>query len=147
MATDKTRRQGCTLFVAYCIAALTALALLTCGCTRQVYVPVEKTTFHTDTIRQIAYRVDTVMVRDSVAVMAKGDTVWVTKYRDRFRYVNTADTVYKAVVDTARIEVPYPVERQLTKWQQAKMDIGGIAIGIIVVALCAAVVWLARKFR
>lgn len=47
------------------------------------------------------------------------------------------------------IQVPYPVERKLTKWEQTKMDFGGIAIGglgasAIIIAMLA---WLARKRR
>lgn len=47
------------------------------------------------------------------------------------------------------IPVPYPVEKKLTKWDQAKMDFGGIAIGgmIVAVAIIAILAWLARKRR
>lgn len=50
-------------------------------------------------------------------------------------------------VKSDSIPVPYPVERQLSRWEQTKMDFGGMAIGALAIALCAAVVWLARKFR
>ena len=72
-----------------------------------------------------------------------------TEYRDRdgwhksLEYVH--DTCY--VERTDSIQVPYPVERKLTRWQQAKMDLGGIALGVLAVVLCAAVVWLIRKFK
>ena len=45
------------------------------------------------------------------------------------------------------IPVPYPVEKPLSRWEQTKMDFGGIAFGGVAVALCIAVVWLIRKFR
>lgn len=45
------------------------------------------------------------------------------------------------------IPVPYPVERSLSRWEHAKMDFGGFALGGIAVVLCIAVVWLIRKFR
>ena len=45
------------------------------------------------------------------------------------------------------IPIPYPVERQLSRWEQTKMDFGGFALGGIAAVLCIAVVWLIRKFR
>ncbi len=45
------------------------------------------------------------------------------------------------------VPVPYPVERELTRWERAKMDFGGMALGAVAVAICVVVVWLARKFR
>ncbi len=50
-------------------------------------------------------------------------------------------------VKSDSIPVPYPVERELTRWQQTKMDFGGIAIGAIIAVVCVAVVWLIKKFR
>lgn len=58
-----------------------------------------------------------------------------------------------ASVKADTIRVPYPVEktveveRELTKWQQAKMELGGFAFALLFAALCVAVVWLAKKFR
>ena len=45
------------------------------------------------------------------------------------------------------VPVHYPVERKLSRWEQTKMDYGGVALGALAVVLCAAVVWLTRKFR
>lgn len=45
------------------------------------------------------------------------------------------------------IPIPYPVDRKLTKWERAKMDFGGFALGGVAVVVCAIVVWLIRKFR
>lgn len=52
----------------------------------------------------------------------------------------------KNVVKVDSVRVPYPVERKLTKWEQAKMDFGGIAFGGIVVAI-GIIVWLAIRRR
>lgn len=128
-------------------AAILLLILLLCSCSRKIYVPTEKTVYHTDTLRLTQLRVDSVFMRDSVSLIQRGDTVFLTKYRDRFRYRDRIDTVYKATVDTARISVPYPVERKLTKWEQTKQDVGGMAIGGLVIAVCVAVIWLIKKFR
>lgn len=119
------------------------------SCTRKVYVPTETVrTEYKDRVVE-AVRVDTVAMRDSVAVYVNGDTVRITKYRDRWRtrIVERHDTVNVAKVDSVAVPVevpkPYPVERKLTRWERTKMDAGGIAIGILGVAALGGLAWLA----
>lgn len=129
-------------------AILLALcAVLFYGCRTVEYVPVEHTVVRTDTLRQTAFRVDSVFRHDSVAVYVSGDTVRITQWRDRYRVKMLTDTLYKSVSDTVRVCESYPVEKKLTKWQQAKMELGGFAFALLFAALCVAVVWLAKKFR
>ena len=48
------------------------------------------------------------------------------------------DTVYlpsKEVVVSRTEKVPYPVEKDLTWWQQFRLDVGGWAIGIIIITV------------
>lgn len=48
------------------------------------------------------------------------------------------DTVYlpsKEVVVSKTEKVPYPVEKELTRWQQFCLDVGGWAIGIICIGI------------
>lgn len=129
------------------IALFICLLVLASGCSRKVYVPVESTVSRTDTIYSAKVRVDSVIMRDSVAVFQKGDTVLITKYRDRYRVKELTDTVYQSAIDSVKVSVPYPVERELSRWERTKMDFGGMAIGALVIALCAAVAWLIKKFR
>lgn len=45
------------------------------------------------------------------------------------------DTIYKPskeVTVTKEVKVPYPVEKELTRWQQMKLELGGWAFGIII---------------
>lgn len=151
----ETERQKTTspgiiyrMTVATIIAAVTlVLALALCGCTTTTkYVPVERVTHHTDTVRELAVRIDSVMTRDSVAVYIRGDTVFMTKWRDRFRYSERVDTVYRSVADSIRVPQPYPVERKLTAWEQTKMDFGGWALAAVGI-LAVAVAWLAKRQR
>lgn len=129
------------------IVLFICLLVLATGCARKVYVPVESTLSRTDTIYSAKVRVDSVIMRDSVAVFQKGDTVLITKYRDRYRVKELTDTVYQSAIDSVKISVPYPVERELSRWERTKMDFGGMAIGALVIALCVAVAWLIKKFR
>ena len=151
----ETERQKTTspaiiyrMTVATIIAAVTlVLALALCGCTTTTkYVPVERVTHHTDTVRELAVRIDSVMTRDSVAVYIRGDTVFMTKWRDRFRYSERIDTVYRSVADSVRVPQPYPVERKLTAWEQVKQDAGGWALAAVGI-LAVAVAWLAKRQR
>lgn len=127
------------------LTTITAAAM--CGCTSTQYVPVERTVIRTDTVSSIKFRIDSVIYRDSVAVFYKGDTVTITRWRDRYRVKMQTDTLYQSLTDSVRVPEPYSVERKLTRWEQTKMDFGGFALGGVAVALCIAVVWLIRKFR
>lgn len=140
------------VFLLSCLAILLCAAALS-GCSPKVeYVPVERTVTRTDTCFYAKLRVDSVLVRDSVAVIHKGDTVFMTKWRDRIKVRERTDTVYRAKTDSVR--VPYPVEktvyreRELTAWQKAKMDFGGGAIAVLcIAALTGAFVWFMRIKR
>lgn len=134
-------------WLALMLLAMAAL-MLSGGCTRKVYVPTEHIVYSTDTVYEAVLRVDSVIQRDSVAVVQKGDTVLITRYRDRYRVKERTDTVYKAKTDSVRVREPYPVERELTKWEQAKMDFGGMAIGgLISVGVAAVIVWIVKRKR
>lgn len=123
-----------------------AIILLTsaiCSCRSVRYVPVE--TVRSDTLYVNRLHRDSVFVKDSVFVREKGDTVEVfrTLFVDRWR--DRTDTVRAVRSDTVR--VPYPVEKELSRWEKAKLDIGGIAIGTAIAAVLAIVVWLVIRFR
>ena len=101
--------------------------------------------------------------KETVVLKENGDTarhdkeriVYVASHREKEleRKVQQQYSTIKSLrlqlesVKSDSIPVPYPVEKQLTKWQQTKMDFGGMAIGAIAAAVCAAAVWLIIKFR
>lgn len=134
-----------TFAVAMAICSATGML---CGCSRQIYVPVESVSVRTDTVYSAKVRVDSVIFRDSVAVIQRGDTVFLTKYRDRYRVKEHTDTVYQSLFDSAKVEIPVSVERKLTRWERVKMDAGGIAIGVgvaLLMTVIALVIWLIRE--
>lgn len=120
-----------------------ALALMLSACTSTRYVPVEsvRTEYRDREIEKLVS--DT--VRDTRIVWVKGDTIREIRNREHLRLVSVHDTCFVEHTDTIR--VPYPVERKLSRWEKAKMDFGGFAMGGVVIALCIAVVWLIKKFR
>lgn len=129
----------------YLILTIGGLALT--SCTRTVYVPTERTIYHSDTLRRTEMRVDSVVERDSVVIEMSGDTVYKTMWRERLRWRDRRDTVYKYVTDTARVEEPLPVERELTRWERAKMELGGLAMGALAIGIVAVGVWTWRRIR
>ena len=131
------------LIFALSLAVGAVITLLFGSCTRKVYVPTETVrTEYKDRVVE-AVRVDTAIMRDSVAVYVNGDTVRITKYRDRWRtrIIERHDTC--TLTKTDSVQVPVQVERKLTRWERTKMDAGGIAIGILGVAALSGLAWLA----
>lgn len=60
------------------------------------------------------------------------------------------DTVYlpaKEVVISKKEKVPYPVEKELTRWQQMKLELGGWALSIIITATLVIIGWIVYKFK
>lgn len=115
--------------------------------------------------RENTSRIDSLIDREKETVVLKenGDTarhdrervVYVSSKREKEleHRVTEQDSVINALrtqlssVKVDSIPVPYPVEKPLTRWQQAKMDFGGAAMGGVAFAVCFAVVWLSKKFR
>ena len=96
-----------------------------------------------DTVMLTKWRTDSVVMRDSVVIVDDGErrVERVVQWRDRLRTVT--DTTY--INRTDSISVPYPVEKKLTKWEQAKVDYGGYALVAVIILLTLAI-WLARRY-
>lgn len=109
-----------------CIIVLTSVIW---SCRSVKYVPVETVKY--DSIYINKAQVDSVYHRDSIYVVDKGDTVFLYKDRYIYKYKDRTDTLY--VTNTNSIQVPYPVEKELTKWQQFRMDFGGWAIAAVII--------------
>lgn len=139
--------RGYGLMIAYLLVVITLISMMAIGCTRTIYEPLDRVVYKTDTLRQTNVRIDSIIERDSVAVYVKGDTVRITQYRDRLRWRDRVDTVYKARVDTTRVEVPVAVEKELSRWEKLKMDFGGFALWGILVLVLAAVGWVLYRRR
>lgn len=114
--------------VIYIFVVLLISGIWLTSCRSVQYVPVE--TVRTEYKTRDSIRFDSIYNHDSIYVLVKGDTVYQYKYKYlyKYQYLNRTDTVIK--VDS--IQVPYPVEKQLTRWQAIRMELGGWAIGIII---------------
>lgn len=122
------------------------LSLLT-GCKSVQYVPVE--TVRTDSVYVDRYLRDSIYQRDSVFInrWTVGDTIYQDKivykyiYRDKVKY----DTVGILRSDTVR--VPFPVDRELSKWEQIMLDVGGWAIGVVIITILIVIGCMVYKLK
>lgn len=122
------------------------ISILT-GCKSVQYVPVE--TVRTDSVYIDRFQRDSIYQRDSVYVnrWTDGDTVyqdkvvWKYLYRDKVKY----DTV--AILRSDTVRVPYPVERRLTTWEQVRLNVGGWAIGAVIIFILIVVGIIVYKLK
>ncbi len=112
----------------YFTTILMALSMWSCRSIK--YVPVESVRYDSIYFNKIVK--DSVYVKDSVLIV-KGDTITEYRYKYIYKYKDRIDTLY--VTQTDSVQVPYPVEKQLTKWQQFKVEVGGWAVTIVVITI------------
>lgn len=113
--------------------------ILTSCKTKIQYVPIESV--RTEYINK--YLRDSVIHYDSVFVKEKGDSVWLEKYKYIYKDRVRVDTFIR----TDSIQVPYAVEKQLSKWEKVKMDVGGWAIGVASCLLIIFIIYIIRRFN
>lgn len=61
-----------------------------------------------------------------------------------------SDTVYlpsKEVTVTNEVKEPYPVEKELTKWQKLCVNVGGWTIGIVIITILVIGGWMISKLK
>lgn len=141
-----SRREGIAaclyaIFSAIGIVILAVLALLLSGCKVIKEVPVEKIVEKTS--YQDRFFRDSIYLRDSIRVETKGDTVFRDRYRYLYRDREIRDTLQVTVIDS----IPYPVEveKELSKWNQLKVDVGGYLIGLILLLIAIIVGYCVKK--
>ena len=81
-----------------------------------------------DSLRAISVRSDSIVVHDCIYIVERGDTVFQYKYKYIYRDRVLHDTLRHHRCDTITQFVE--VEKQLTFWQQKKMEIGSLVMWI-----------------
>ena len=116
-----------------------ALVLLLPGCSRVQYIPMQ--TVLKDSIVFHRIDIDSVVIKDSIFIDRTKDTVY--KYVERWneKYIIRNDTTIIERVDSIPVEVK--VEKQLTRWQQMKIDYGD---NVLVMLVAVIVVTCVQKF-
>ena len=168
-----------TMLIIIGLLALTSLFFTSCS--HRVYVPVQSIRTDTiymskkDSVhikdslitRQVITTRDSVAIHDSVVIVKdeQGNIKerLIVRYRDHWHATQDNLTLlrlidrYKAINDSLNakmrehIEAPKVVERELSRWEKLKMDVGGWAIGALSATLLAVIayilVWLLKKYR
>lgn len=142
MNNEEKAYKGC--FWSFIIFIVLMMIILFNSCSPKViYVP----EYHTEVVTRTdsVVKIDSVHVKDSVIIKQAGDTIeidrWHTEYKDRWRERVVVDSFIK--VDS--VSVPYPVEKKLSKWQQAKVDWGGWAMLFVVVLIFLFLIFALRR--
>lgn len=125
------------------LAPFMCMLFVICSCRTVKYVPVETVKVDTTYINKLQR--DSIYMLDSVYVKEKGDTVLIEKYKYLYRDKLVRDTMYISKADS--IQVPYPVEKELTKWQQLCVNVGGWAIGTVIITILVVVGWMIYKLK
>lgn len=122
----------------YIILLMLVICLTSCRNIKHVPAETVKTEYKT----RDSIRFDSIYEHDSIFLFVKGDTVYKEKYRYKYWYltINKTDTVML----TDSVQIPYPVEKQLTRWQRMKIELGGWAVGVIVIL---SIVLMLKLFR
>ena len=123
------------------VAILAGLSLWGC----KPYKVAQRETVIKDSLYIVQRMIDRVLIRDSVYERHVHDTVYKYKERETVRYLSLRDTLYIEKRDS--VSVPYPVERQLTKWEAARMRLGDILLAVFIAGLLYVVVWLIKRRR
>ena len=112
---------------------LAILMLSACKTTTKIVeVPVEvvKKEYIHDT------KIDSIYIRDSVDRWQKGDTLYITKWHTKFKYINKVDTIVKTDSIPKIVPVVKEVEvNHIYWWQKTLMWIGGILSTCIIISL------------
>lgn len=119
------------------------IVLQLCGCKQVEYVPVRIET--KDSLYLTKYVHDSIYVETEKETVTKNDTVYVTNTRYKYKEKVINDTMYVERVDS--VQVPYPVEKKLSRWEQTCVNYGGEAIVICVVFLFVIIWMIYKRFK
>ena len=151
---EYTRYEGCASSVAV-IIALVLLALVCFSCRtkyiteteyKEVPVVMHDTVQSHDTLKTIAWRIDTTIVKDSVYFAIKGDTIFKERYSTKWRIKMVHDTIFTASDKRAHEENPVETKHNTDKsdikevnriywWQKVLMLIGGVSLIYLIVQI------------
>lgn len=151
------------------IGGIALLVMLLTGCSSTKYVPVgsDVKIVEKETMVPVPVPADSATIRALLACDKNGKVVlqWFDTEKSKnaqLRFVidslgnllakmkSVPDTIYapsKEVTIEREVKVPYPVEKELTKWQSMKIELGGWAFWIIVALVLYMTSRLVYKYK
>lgn len=77
-------------------------------------------------------KIDSIYIRDSIDRWKKGDTLYITKWHTKFKYINKVDTIVKTDSIPKIVPVVKEVEvNHIYWWQKSLMYIGVLVVIIL----------------
>lgn len=149
-----SKHEGCAsmCIVIAIIFSLVVLLLSLCSCkTQYKVVEVPRVVTQTNVEHRTNIVRDTLLRRDSVIIVQRGDTV----YHETWHHLQAINRTY--IADTVRDTIPQivtvtktevkEVEKKLTKWQRIKMNLGGWMLAAVALFLLGGAVYGIIKLR
>lgn len=125
---------------------LLLVTILLSGC-KTKYIPIEKTIYRDVIKHDTLHKQDSIYIHDSIAIWLNGDTV----YKDRWHRETILKQTYHVKVDTFikvdSVPQPFPVERQLSKWEQFRLDYAVWSMGVTCVLLLVLGIIIYRRIK
>lgn len=141
---DSVSKVGC---ITELILIVVLLLFGMCSCSRTIIE--ERPVYVHDTLTTVQLRVDSVLHHDSIYVetFMRGDTVFLTKYTERWHdriklRTDTIREVNEVPVTITKTEIK-EVPAKLTKWQRFAQGLGNLTFFL---SIAAVAVYLWRKF-
>lgn len=142
--------NGLLLSAAIVVCVVVVFALVGCK-TRYVALPSVQTerVVSTDTLRMMIR--DSVIERESVYVdrWRDGDTMYIDRYHWRIVEKSTHGATERVRTDTLirrdSVVIPLPIERSLSRWEQAQQRVGRFVIIALPIAVVLFIWWFRRK--
>lgn len=120
--------RWCKLLLAVFVGLLAVACLV--GCKTTKYVPMDKVVYRESVRHDTLRKRDSVYIHDSVSTSQKGDTI----FRDRWHRETVLKEIYKNKTDSFikrdSIPVPYPVEKELSKWEKFQLKYAIWSMGV-----------------
>ena len=127
------------------IVGMAVVVVLLSSCRSVKEIPVEKTEYKYIDRYIDKIKIDSIYQRDSIYIRDKGDTIYEYKDKIIIKYQYLSDTIYICNVDSISVPQIIEVEKQLSRWEETKMKVGGFAIPLIFILLLIGVGWIIRK--
>ena len=91
-------------------------------------------------------KIDSIYIRDSIDRWQKGDTLYITKWHTKFKYINKVDTIVKTDSIPKIVPVVKKVEvNHIYWWQKSLMYIGVLVVIILLSIIGFKLYKLVRK--
>lgn len=122
------------------VTSLLLVVFLLSGC-RTKYIPMERVVYQNAIKHDTLHTSDSVFVRDSIYLRQKGDTCYLDRWHEKTIFKNVYMVKVDSFLKRDSIPVPYPVEKELSKWEQFQLKYAVWSFG----ALCMLLIILGYK--